>query len=169
MKVLWALRCSLTARHQDDTKYILYFLLQLLSETVDLVSCHIFQNDLQGGDSMSHLGHGDELSQPTHKCWEHFAMTLAHDLLATGNQCWSAITLVGNAELFPLSSLNGLNCEVWFREFSQALLQPVSFLETSLPRQLDSFCICLRVWAGRQLSWLWMLQKNQNRCMERWW
>lgn len=145
----------------------MYFLFQLLSSCLDLVSCHIFQNGLQGGDSMSHPGHGDELSQPAHKCWEHFAVTLAHDLLAIENQCCSGIRLVGNAELFPLFSLNGLNCEVQFREFSQALLQPVPFLETSLPRQPDSFCICLRVWAGRQLSWLWMLQKNQNRCIER--
>jgi len=34
----------------------------LLSDTLDVASSDIFQDVLQGGDSMSHPGHGDEPS-----------------------------------------------------------------------------------------------------------
>lgn len=47
-----------------------YFLLPLLSETLDLASSHIFQNVLQGVDSMSHRGHGEELSRARMKVLE---------------------------------------------------------------------------------------------------
>ena len=47
-----------------------YFPFRLLSETLDLASSHIFQNVLQGGDFMSHRGHGDEPSRARTKVLE---------------------------------------------------------------------------------------------------
>lgn len=149
-----------------------YFSISNYCQETSVLACScIFQNILQEGDSMSHPGHGDSWTKAAQKCWKCFAVTVAHDLLlATRTQCCSGVTSVGKAELFPLTFL------VKWAEVCRAFrgVQPgLSFLlglhfgniAAKTTRQLLHMSDSL----GRQLSWLWVLHKNQNRCIERWW
>lgn len=141
-----------------------------VSDYLVLACSHVFQNILQGGDSMSHPGHGDKLS----KGW-----TKVSEVLCCDSSLWLASchrdpalqwdTSSGKANcLHLLSSLNGPSCAGRFGEFSSgspSVGLHFGNIAAKTTRQLLHMSDSL----GRQLSWLWVQHKDQNRCIERWW